>query len=253
MSGGAQWLYRAVQALFVAAVLGLWYFVSSRGIVSPILLPSMTASFDEFGHLLSTGSYWPDLEVTLYEFAVAFCIAASLGCTLGYFVSRSSFSVRVFDPLFAGLYSIPAILLFPLYVLFFGLGAGSKIAIGATIAFFPVVLNTIAGFAYVEKAYITAARSMGASEFQMFWAVMLPAAFPVVLTGMRIGFIVAFLSILGSETIASLSGLGHRIVTYAESMDPAKMFAYIFFAIIIAFLLNGFVSTLERRVRRRSG
>lgn len=253
MSGGNPWLYRGVQLLFLAAVLGLWYYVTSRGLVSPILLPSMTASFAEFGHLLSTGSYWPDLDVTLYEFVCAFCIAASFGCALGYIVSRSGFSIRVFDPLFAGMYSIPAILLFPLYVLFFGLGAGSKIAIGATIAFFPVVLNTIAGFAYVEKTYITAARSMGASEFQMFWSVMLPAAFPVVLTGLRIGFIVAFLSILGAETIASLAGLGHRIVTYAESMDPAKMFAYIFFAIIIAFLLNGFVSALEKRVRRGHG
>ncbi|HUK58243.1 MAG TPA: ABC transporter permease [Stellaceae bacterium] len=250
MSGGNPWLYRGVQVLFVAALLGLWYYVSANGIVSPILLPSMTASFAEFGHLLSTGSYWPDLDVTLYEFVCAFLLAASAGCSLGYIVSRSGFSIRVFDPLFAGLYSIPAILLFPLYVLFFGLGAGSKIAIGTTIAFFPIVLNTIAGFAYVEKAYITAARSMGASELQMFWSVMLPAAFPVVLTGLRIGFIVAFLSILGSETIASLAGLGHRIVTYAESMDPAKMFAYIFFAIIIAFLLNGGVSTLEKRVRR---
>ena len=183
--------------------------------------------------------------MTLYEFACAFCIAASLGCATGYLVSRAPFSIRVFDPLLAGMYSIPAILLFPLYVLFFGLGAGSKIAIGATIAFFPVALNTIAGFAYVEKAYVTAARSMGASEAQMFWSVMLPAAFPVVLTGLRIGFIVAFLSILGAETIASLAGLGHRIVTYAESMDPAKMFAYIFFAIIIAFVLNGVVSVVE--------
>jgi ABC-type nitrate/sulfonate/bicarbonate transport system permease component len=253
MSGGGRWLYRGVQVLFVAVVLGLWYYVTSEGLVSPILLPSMTESFAEFGHLLSTGSYWPDLDVTLYEFVCAFTIAASLGCTLGYLVSRTGYTIRVFDPLFAGMYSIPAILLFPLYVLFFGLGAGSKIAIGSTIAFFPVVLNTIAGFAYVEKTYVTAARSMGASEFQMFWSVMLPAAFPVVLTGLRIGFIVAFLSILGSETIASLAGLGHRIVTYAESMDPAKMFAYIFFAIIISFCLNGFVSAIERRVRRWRG
>jgi ABC-type nitrate/sulfonate/bicarbonate transport system permease component len=137
--------------------------------------------------------------------------------------------------------------------LFFGLGAGSKIAIGTTIAFFPIILNTIAGFDYVDRSYITAARSMGASGVQMFWSVMLPAAFPVVLAGLRMGFILAFLSILGSETIASLAGLGHRIVSYAESMDPAKMFAYIFLAIIIAFLLNGFVSLIEARVKRGHG
>jgi ABC-type nitrate/sulfonate/bicarbonate transport system permease component len=245
--------YRVVQAAFVAVLLLAWYFVTSRGLVSPILLPSLTASWQEFVSLLLSGSYWPDLRVTLYELVVAFLIAATLGCAVGYFVSRSRFAVRVFDPLFAGLYSIPAILLFPLYVLFFGLGPGSKIAIGVTIAFFPITLNTIAGFDYVERAYVTAARSMGASGPQMFWSVMLPAAFPVVLVGLRMGFILAFLAILGSETIASFAGLGHRIVSYAESMDPAKMFAYIFFAILVAFLLNAVVSLIEARVRRGPG
>lgn len=246
-------IYRLVQLVFVAAVLGFWQLSSSEGWVSPILLPSLSSSWSEFVHVLETGSFWPDLDVTLEELAAAFAIAACGGCILGYLTSRTPYSVRVFDPLFAGLYSIPAILLFPLYVLFFGLGEGSKIAIGATIAFFPVVLNTIAGFAYVDKTYVTAAKSMGASDLQMFWSVMLPAAFPVVLTGLRIGFIIAFLAILGSETIASLAGLGHRIVTYAESMDPAKMFAYIFFAIIIAFILNTSVSYVEARVKRTHG
>jgi len=246
----AAWGYRLTQVGFVATLLIAWHLSSTYGLVSPILLPSLSASWHEFMLLLLSGSYWPDLRVTLYELGVAFVIAASLGCGVGYIVSRSRYWVRVFDPLFAGLFSIPAILLFPLYVLFFGLGAGSKIAIGATIAFFPVVLNTITGFDYVDRAYITAARSMGASGLQMFWSVMLPAAFPVVLTGLRMGFILAFLAILGAETIASLAGLGHRIVSYAESMDPAKMFSYIFFAILIAFILNVLVSMLEKRVRR---
>ena len=250
---GARLGYRLVQLGFVAALLLVWYWVGEDQLVSPILLPPLPDCWDEFVSLLATGSYLPDLEVTLYELVVAFAIAASLGCVIGYLVSRSRFSVHVFDPLFAGLYSIPAILLFPLYVLFFGLGAGSKIAIGATIAFFPVVLNTIAGFDYVDRSYITAARSMGASGLQMFWSVMLPAAFPVVLAGLRIGFILAFLSILGSETIASLAGLGHRIVSYAESMDPAKMFAYIFFAIIIALALNFTVTFAEARIKRGPG
>lgn len=248
-----RWVYRLVQLGFVAVVLLVWQFVGSHGLVSPILLPSLTASWSEFVKVLTTGAFWPDLRVTLNELGSAFVIASVSGCIVGYLVSRSRYSIRTFDPLFAGLYSIPTILLFPLYVLFFGLGAGSKIAIGATIAFFPVVLNTVAGFDYVDKSYVTAARSMGASAVQMFWSVMLPAAFPVVLTGLRMGFILAFLAILGAETIASLAGLGHRIVTYAESMDPAKMFAYIFFAIGIAFLLNTLVSALEARVRRGHG
>ena len=107
------------------------------------------------------------------------------------------------------------------------------------------MLNTIAGFGYVDRIFITAARSMGASDFQMFRHVLLPAALPVILTGLRIGFTVALLSILGSETIASLAGLGHRIVHLAEAMETARMFAYIAFAVVIAAILNTVV-TLAR-------
>ena len=99
----------------------------------------------------------------------------------------------MFEPLLAGVYSVPIILFLPLFVLFFGLGPGSKIAIGTTISFFPIVLNTIAGFGYVDRIFITAARSMGASDLQMFRYVLLPAALPVILTGLRIGFTVALL------------------------------------------------------------
>jgi ABC-type nitrate/sulfonate/bicarbonate transport system permease component len=146
---------------------------------------------------------------------------------------------------------VPIILFLPLYVLFFGLGPGSKIAIGATISFFPIALNTIAGFGYVDRIFVTAARSMGASNVQMFRFVLLPAAFPVILTGLRIGFTVALLSILGSEAIASLAGLGHKIVHLAEAMETARMFAYIAFAVAIAATLNTVTSTLERRAKRQ--
>jgi ABC-type nitrate/sulfonate/bicarbonate transport system permease component len=250
---GERVAYRFVQAGCAVSVLLAWHVATSEGWVNPILLPPLTESWDEFTALIASGSFWPYLRVTLFELVTAFAIAASLGCAIGYAVSLTRFTVRVFDPFFAGLYSIPVILLFPLYVLFFGIGEGSKIAIGATIAFFPVVLNTIAGFSYVDKIYITAARSMGASPAQMFRSVMLPAAFPVVLTGLRIGFILAFLSILGTETIASISGLGRQIVTYSERIEPAQMFAYIFLAIIISFLLNAFVSYVEKRARRGHG
>jgi ABC-type nitrate/sulfonate/bicarbonate transport system permease component len=205
----------------------------------------------ELKDILGSGEFMPDLEVTLSEIAIAFLISCSSGVTTGYLISRSPYFMRVFEPLLAGIYSVPIILFLPLYVLFFGLGPGSKIAIGTTISFFPIVLNTIAGFGYVDRIYVTAARSMGASDWQMFRHVLLPAAFPVILTGLRIGFTVALLSIIGSETLASLAGLGHRIVHLAEAMETARMFAYIAFVVAIAATLNTTVSALERRARRR--
>src|SRR3954469_20436177 len=242
---------RAGQIGFVIAFIGFWYIGTAYWGVSRLLLPDPVKVWHELKDVLSTGEYLPDLQVTLTELAIAFAISCTSGVTLGYLISRSPYMIKVFEPLLAGIYSVPIILFLPLYVLFFGLGPGSKIALGTTISFFPIVLNTIAGFGYVEKIFITAARSMGASDYQMFRYVLLPAALPVMLTGLRIGFTVALLSILGSETIASLEGLGHRIVHLAEAMETARMFAYIAFAVVIAATLNTIVSSLERRAKRR--
>jgi len=241
---------RLVQVGFLVGLLALWYLATTRWGVSRILLPNPVVVYHQFIDILSTGEFWPDLRVTLTELAVAFAISSTSGIALGYLISRSQYLIRVFEPLMAGIYSVPIILFLPLYVLFFGLGPASKIALGTTISFFPIVLSTIAGFGYVDRMYVVAARSMGASNFQLFRHVLLPAAMPVILTGLRMGFTVALLSILGSETIASLAGLGHKIVHLAEAMEMARMFAYIVFAVAIAASLNTLVSTLEARGRR---
>src|SRR5215813_372933 len=241
---------RAVQATFLITLVALWYLATTRWRVSPLLLPNPVAVLRDFWDILKTGEFIDDLRVTLTELAAAFAIAASCGVVVGYLISRSQYRIRVFEPLFAGIYSVPIILFLPLYVLFFGLGPASKIALGATIGFFPIALQTIAGFGYVDRMLVTAARSMGASDYQLFRYVLLPAAWPVVLTGMRMGFTVALLSIIGSETIASLAGLGHRIVHLAESMEMARMFAYIVFVVMIALILNTLVSMLETRGKR---
>jgi ABC-type nitrate/sulfonate/bicarbonate transport system permease component len=246
-----KWLSRGVQIGFLFALLLFWYLGTTYWGISHLLLPNPVKVWAELKDVLSTGEFWPDLKVTLTELAIAFAISSTSGITLGYLISRSPYLIRVFEPLLAGVYSVPIILFLPLYVLFFGLGPGSKIAIGTSISFFPIVLNTVAGFGYVDRIFITAARSMGASDWKMFRHVLLPAALPVILTGLRIGFTVALLSILGSETIAALAGLGHKIVHLAEAMDTARMFAYIAFVVAIAATLNTVTSSLERRAKRQ--
>jgi len=242
---------RAVQIGFLVGLLGLWYVASNYWGVSHLLLPEPVAVLRQFLDILTTGEFVADLQITLGEVAAAFTFSCTAGLALGYLISRSPYAIRVFEPLFAGFYSIPIILFLPLYVLIFGLGPASKIAIGGTISFFPIILSTIAGFGYVERTYVVSARSMGASDFQMFRYVLLPAALPVILTGMRMGFTVALLSIIGSETIASLAGLGHRIVHLAEGMEMTRMFGYICFVVAIAVTLNTVVSSIEARARRR--
>src|SRR5580698_7506531 len=241
---------RAVQIGFLLALFVLWYLATNEWGVNKLLLPNPIAVWHQLVGILKSGEYWPDLRVTATEFVAAFVLALTSGTLVGYLVSRTRYTIRVFEPLFAGIYSVPIILFLPLYVLFFGLGPASKIALGTTISFFPIVLSTVAGFSNVDRTLVTAARSMGASDYQLFRYVLIPAALPVILSGLRMGFTVALLSIIGSETIASLAGLGHHIVQLAEGMDMARMFAYIVFVVAIAAVLNGVVSYLEARGRR---
>lgn len=243
------WGSRALQLGFLLGVFALWYLATNRWGVNRLLLPNPAAVWQQLLDVLKTGEFWPDLRVTLTELIAAFALSMTTGTIVGYFVSRTRYTVRVFDPLFAGIYSIPIILFLPLYILFFGLGMASKIALGATISFFPIVLSTVAGFGNVDRTLVTAARSMGASDYQLFRYVLVPAALPVILSGLRMGFTVALLSIIGSEVIASLAGLGHHIVQLGEGMDMARMFAYIAFVVVIAALLNAIVSYLEARGR----
>ena len=245
-----KWLRRVVQIGFLLGIVLLWYLATMYWGVSHLLLPNPVKVWDELKDILGSGEYLPDLRVTLTEIAIAFAISSTSGITLGYLISRSSYMIRVFEPLLAGVYSVPIILFLPLYVLLFGLGIWSKITLGATISFFPIVLSTIAGFGYVDRIFIRAAYAMGASDLQMFRYVLLPAALPVILTGLRIGFTISLLAILGSETIASLAGLGNRIVHLAEAMETARMFAYIAFVVAIAAALNTITTSLESRAKR---
>jgi ABC-type nitrate/sulfonate/bicarbonate transport system permease component len=243
---------RAVQIAVPVVLITLWYLATTRWGVSRILLPNPVEVVRALGHILATDEYVGDLLVTLKELAIAFTISISSGITLGYLISRTGFRIRVFDPLLSAIYSVPLILFLPLYVLWFGLGPPSKIALGATISFFPIVLGTIAGFGRVDAMMVTAARSMGASDLQLFRFVLLPAAFPVIIAAARLGFTVALLSIIGSETLASLAGLGHKIVELSEGMEMPRMFAYIAFVVAIAAILNIIVSRLEAWGRRHT-
>jgi ABC-type nitrate/sulfonate/bicarbonate transport system permease component len=247
---GADWSARAIQAAFLVVLLALWDFVTQNGIVSPIFLPPLRLVATKFWQVLQTSTLYANLWVTVVEVLGAVAIAYALGLSIGYLVGRSRYAVTVFEPLFAGLFAIPIIIFLPLFILFFGIDIESKIAFGATYAFFPVVLNTIGGIAGVDPRFVTVARSMGATEAQLFRRVLFPAALPVIVTGLRMGCIVAFLSILGSEQIAGLRGLGTRIVRLGEGMNTAEMFAYIVFVILMALVLNITLTRVQRRFSR---
>jgi ABC-type nitrate/sulfonate/bicarbonate transport system permease component len=241
------WHARAIQIGFVIVVLALWYYAGSSGLVNAVFLPPLPRVADKFVQIVQSSSLYTNLAVTLFELLVAVAIASTSGLTIGYLIGRSRYAALVFEPLLAGLFAIPLVVFLPLFILFFGIGVESKIAFGASYAFFPIVLNTIGGISQVDPRFVTVARSMGANERQLFRRVLLPAALPVIATGLRIGCTIGFLAILGSEMIAGLRGLGSRIVTLAEGMNTAEMFAYIVFVIILAMVLNITLTHMQQR------
>ncbi len=245
MSSG--WQARAIQIGFVAALFLLWDFAGERKLINAILLPAPRAVFWKFIALAQTSALYTHLLVTLMELVLGFLIAAAAGLSLGYFIGRSRYGTIVFEPLLAGVFAVPIVIFLPIFLLFFGIGPSSKIAFGATYAFFPIVLNTIGGISQVDDRYVRVARAMGADDVQMFRRVLLPAALPVIVTGLRIGCIIGFLSIIGSEMIAGIDGLGSQIVRLGEAMNTAEMFAYILFVIFFAILLNTGLSHLQAR------
>jgi ABC-type nitrate/sulfonate/bicarbonate transport system permease component len=247
MNRQIDWQARIIQVLFVAVLALIWLYIGQNGLVNSIFLPKLPNVLEKFVQILQTSRLYDNLRVTLFELAVAIIIAGTSGLLVGYLVGRSRYATVVFEPLLAGVFAVPLIVFLPLFILFFGIGEESKIAFGASYAFFPIVLNTIGGMSQVDPRLITVARSMGATETQLFRRVLLPAALPVIVTGLRIGCTIGFLSILGSEMIAGLRGLGSRVVTLAEGMNTSEMFAYILFVILMAIVLNVTLTYMQTR------
>jgi ABC-type nitrate/sulfonate/bicarbonate transport system permease component len=142
---------------------------------------------------------------------------------------------------------VPLTLFFPLFVVFFGIGPESKVAYAATQCFFPIALNTIAGFANVDELYVRAGRAMGASSIAQFRYIYLPAALPITITGLRIGFFICIAATLGAETLAALSGIGKSIALAAELMETARLYAWIAYVVTVSVTLNLLVLAAEQR------
>jgi len=235
-----------IQLALLASIFVAWYYATHRG-VRAILLPPPELVWREMQMLWASGGLWSAAVVTLNEIWQAYSIAVVAGVAVGFMVSRSRALVRIFEPVLTGMFAVPLTLFFPLFVVFFGIGPESKVAYAAVQCFFPIALNTIAGFANVDELYLRASRAMGASSLSQFRYVYLPAALPVTVTGLRIGFFICIAAVLGGETLAALSGIGKSIALSAELMETARLFAWIAFVVTVSVTLNLVPLAAERR------
>ncbi len=187
------------------------------------------------------------LSVTFYELVVAFIIALIGGLLIGIPVGLHGFTTRSALPLILLAYSIPQVTILPLFVLWFGVDSASKIAFGVSHGIFPVILNVIAGAQTVENAHLTAARSMGATRFQILRRVILPHMTPSLFAGLRLGMSATLLGVLLAELYVSTGGIGYYTKLYSESFDPPAMFSLVVCLALMAVVLNETVRRAEKR------
>jgi NitT/TauT family transport system permease protein len=176
------------------------------------------------GWLLS-GELWRDALASLQRVVIGFAIGAGLALPLGLFMGASDTVYKFCNPLLQVLRPIPPIAYIPLSILWFGLGNPPAYFLISLGAFFPVLVNTISGVRNVDGIFLRAARNLGARGFTMFWRVILPAATPYILTGVRVGIGVAFIVVIVAEMIAVNSGLGYRILEAREFFWSDKIIA----------------------------
>ena len=225
-----------------AAILLAWEAVSRLGWVTPLILPSPSAvALRWWSYLLPMKPYDPsagswlawaisgelphDVLASLTRIAVGFGLGAGLALPLGLLMGARPVIYELFNPLLQVLRPIPPIAYIPLAILWFGLGNPPAYFLISLGAFFPVLMNTIAGVRAVDAIYLRAARNLGAGEWTLFWRIMVPAAMPYVLTGIRVGIGVAFIVVIVAEMIAVNSGLGYRILEAREYFWSDKVIA----------------------------
>jgi ABC-type nitrate/sulfonate/bicarbonate transport system permease component len=189
-------------------------------------------------------------RLTALEVAAAFAGAAVVGVAAGLVIGLSPFAFRTFRPIVLLLFAVPKMVMLPLFILFFGIGLLSKAVFAFSLGVFPILLNVIAGTRMVDRTLVTAAYCMGASPAGIFAKVVLPAALPSVITGLRVGMTQTVLGVLLAELYAANTGLGFYVALYSQSFKPAQLFALFFAVAALSIGVNEALRVLERRASR---
>jgi ABC-type nitrate/sulfonate/bicarbonate transport system permease component len=225
----------------------LWELIGRLRLVDTFFLPPPTRILKAMYEMALSGELFRHMEVSIYRALVGYVLAAVMGIGFGIAICWSRALENILDPLFELMRPISTLGLIPLMIIWFGIGNGSKIAIIFKACFFPILLNTVAGIRGVNPKLIQAGRSLGASEIQLWKKVILPAAMPVIFTGMRISTAISMMAVVGVELFSADSGLGFIIMDSQRAFATDKMFVGILTLSVIGFLMDYFARVLGRR------
>jgi ABC-type nitrate/sulfonate/bicarbonate transport system permease component len=239
--------------LGVVLLLLIGWEIAARWIIDPLFVSPPSRVITSLGTVWQTSGVPAALRLTLFELATAFVIAVAIGLIVGLTLGLRPFARRSMMPIILLLYGLPQITILPLFILYFGIGAASKIAFGVTHGTFPIIITIVAGVQNLKPILLTSARSMGASRWQILRWVIFPHMIPSFFTGMRLGMTGVLLGVLLAELYVSTAGIGHFTTMFTDNFDPTKLFGLIAILAAMAIALNELVRRAERHYARWQG
>ncbi|MBI3458315.1 MAG: ABC transporter permease [Candidatus Rokubacteria bacterium] len=232
----------------VFLLVSLWEAAARARLFNPVLFPPASTIAGRLVALTWDGTLVYHAGQSLGRMAAGYGLALLVGIPLGLLMGRRRGVEGFFAPVFAFGFPVPKIGLIPIFLLFFGLGHGSKVALVFVDALFPVVINSFHGAQIVEAHLVWSARAMGDSEAAILRRVVWPASLPHVFTGIRLGLIVSLIVVFLSEMVAAGSGLGHVMILAARNFKIVEMYTAILAIGLIGFALDKLLLALRARV-----
>ena len=239
----------ALRVLVGVAFLALWYVASGNWVDTLLISAPQTVALRLWRWTLD-GTLWDNLSVTLEATVLGFAIGCSVGFGLGLLFGRFQMMAEVFDPYITAIYSIPKIALAPLFILWFGIGLESKVAVSAAIVFFVIFLNTYTGVREVNPLYVNTTRIMGGGELAVLRYVIIPSAAAWVITGLKVSVPYALVGTVVGEFMSSNRGIGFLISQATGLFNTTSVFAGIIVLAVVGALINTGLKYLEAWVLR---
>ncbi|MEV6508982.1 ABC transporter permease [Streptomyces sp. NPDC051642] len=241
---------RALELTLAAAVpLALilwWQLAATQGWIDPRVYPSPSTILSDGWTRAAAGDLWPDVWATTKRVLGGYAIGTATGYALGLLMGSLSLVRAALEPLLDALYVVPKLALLPIFLNMFGLGEGPQIALVATTVFFFVWISTMSAVVAIPSGHRDAGQVFGATPWQMFRHVLLPASLPAVLVGARIAAGVAVLVIVASEQIAATNGLGHLIFDSRALFENDVMFVGIVCVAVLGVVFSELVRIAGR-------
>lgn len=233
----------------IAVLLLTWEAMAQSGLLYRDVVPSLFRILRELASILIDPRFYADLGVTIGEVGVAIAIGGVAGIATGIALGRSRFLQQAYEPFLHYLGPTPKIIFFPIMIMWFGVGPGSKIAMGALSSFFPVAISVAGAMREIDKVLIRVGLSFRLNSWQMAKHIYLPAMRAPVINGIRIGLGVAIIGTLLAETKLANQGLGYAVIQTYATFNMPRMYALLIVVFILAVGVN---TVLGRYTERRS-